>query len=184
MMLVLLMTGCTISRKMHIAYTPGDNSPLSTIKAYKFSLVVQDNCPADEKGQFAHINKVILVPDGSIETILADALKQELKKAGHQIVDNNDTNADATVTVNLKRMRFAMRQRGGFELIKTVLIQADVMVARMGQEDRKLKFEVEALNEKSYPLIASGAAEEMINNTFHDFVRNIILDPRFIEPLR
>jgi len=184
MMLLLLMAGCTVTRQIHITYTPGDSSPLATIKPSKFSLVVQDDCPADEKGQLAHINKVIFVVDGSVELLLADALNQELKKAGHQVVENNGASADAMVKVSLKRMRIADRQRGGIQIVTTVLIQADVTVARIGQENSASRFEVKEINEKTYTLFGLAPQEGMINKTFHDFVRNMILDPRFIEPLR
>lgn len=181
--LLLLMTGCTITREVHITYNSDGSSPLETIKPCKISLVVQDDCPEDEKGQLAHINKVILVADKNVEVILADALKTELIKSGHEIIANSESVADAMVKVNLKRMRYALQQRGAFQLVKTVLMQADVTVARIGQENRASHFEVKEVNEKTYTLVASGASEEIVNQTFHDFVRDMILDPRFIEPL-
>jgi hypothetical protein len=120
---------------------------------------------------------IIFVVDSSPVPVVETALKAEIERAGHNVSVGAPASADAIVNVDLKRMRIAMRERGGTGLVKTVLIQAHVSVWHSGQESRASHFEVTETQEKDYTVVATGAVEEMVNQAFQNLVHNTILDP-------
>ena len=63
-------------------------------------------------------------------------------------------------------------------------MQATVSVSRQGEESRATTFEVTSAQGKTQHWLMTGSNEDMINEAFHNFVRNMILDPQFIEPLK
>ena len=182
-LLSLLLAGCVSTRTLQVNYQPGPSSPLTALKPMKIGLEIQNSCPGEEKDRLTQINKAIFVVDGGSVPAVETAFKSELQAAGHQVLTVVTQGEDAHVKVDLKRMTLGMREKGGTRLIKTVLIQADVSVFRAGQQERASQFTVTEAKEKEYTLIASGAMEGMFNDTFRDFVRNTILDPRFAQAL-
>ena len=177
----LILSGCTIHRGVELNYLPGADSPLSSVSPKSFKILIENHCPPDEKDQLAHINKVILFIEEGPESNIRDALRTEIEKAGHRVVENDADASDATVRVQLTRMIHTMTNRGS-NLLKTILISADVSVWKKGEETEASQYQVTELQEKEYVIMATGAIETMLNESFHNFIRTIVLDPGFMAP--
>jgi ABC-type uncharacterized transport system auxiliary subunit len=189
-LLAVFIVGCGSVKKTKTAtikYTPERKSALSSVKPQSFAIQVNDRRPTEERDCVLDVKlssidpTFIFVTEKPAPDLLADGLKREFEFNGHQ-VPTDGTKADVLVTVGLKRFFASLSGR-----TKVAEIDADVAVVRAGATSPGAPFPVSGNTKKVYNgvfAVISADPSDELSAALGDFIHNLILDSRFLEPLQ
>jgi len=201
---LLLCAGCASKGEVKVAlnYTPSGTGLLSVLKPSVVSLRVVDQRPEEQRNNIGiQRNTVIGTENAAIVSktpevqVVHKALKAELERSGHRVLNPGQGYGEITVDVGLTQFLIdskAMREH--IELVGS--IRADVVAFANTQNVPQVSFTIESAYRDfvqmgwARPIIFGGLwgvlssstrkshIEKVLNGTLAEFVRQFCLEPK------
>lgn len=191
-LLLLPLTGCALTTAhLDLEYRPepGTRSPLSAIKPMTIALAVEDQRPPGERNRVGDKRNNLGMVTARVETnreptrVLYDALKAELERNGHKILEANAVGPAVAIHARLLRY-WGDGSIRAFDVEMTGTIRAEVSV--LEPQSRRVLFArpVTGTARDSRLMGTDGAFEDVLNRALAEFVRGFARDPGLLEALR
>jgi hypothetical protein len=185
----MLGGGCaTATHTTTVEFQPSGKGPLAQLKPLTILVQVEDQRPAEEQ---AYLVQIVADIGGSdrwnTETaanqIVQDALVSELSMCGHRVATVPGPKLDASVTVRLKRFKaLCAAKMFGFKVDSHV--DAEIVVVNEVTKVTMPPFEISGDYQDSFRQFGARQANAVLSAALAEFVHNLTLDSRLIEPLR
>jgi hypothetical protein len=174
-----LVTSCMVHRKVQLGYTPVAHSSLGSIKPVNISLEVIDQRPPAEEDMIGKGGRVIYVIENGTIASIETALKKDLERSGHHIVNPKDQDPHVVLKLNLIRFWAGDKEIGwGTAIEKYAELQAEVEVFKTGVKGAK--FPVDVRRKLVFPLIGPGGIGMVASPAFAEFIEKVVTHPEFV----
>jgi len=201
---LLLCAGCASNGEVKVAlkYTPSGKGPLSDLKPSVVSLRVVDRRPEEQRNNigvqrntfFGAENAVVISKTPEVQ-VVHKALKAELERSGHRVLNPGQGHGEITVNVRLTQFLIDSKAAGvNIELVGS--IRADVVAFANTGNVPQVSFTVEGsyrdfmqmgllrpaafygFLEALFGATPKSHIKKVLNGTLAEFVRQFCLEPK------